>query len=55
MKKFSDNSLVIVILSGYSGLWKSHVETNVCLCRIYVRVPDMEIGRTTKEGLTADK
>jgi len=32
-----------------------HVETNVCLCRIYVRAPDMEIGRTTKEGLTADK
>ena len=22
---------------------------------IYVRVPDMEIGRTTKEGLTANK
>ena len=51
MKKFSYKASDSYFISAYIR----HAETNVCLCRIYVRVPDMEIGRTTKEGLTADK
>ena len=49
MKKFSYKSSDSYFILAYVR----HAETNVCLCRTYVRVPDMEIGRTTKDGLTA--
>ena len=55
MPSIADEKILIISLFDryFILAYGSHVETNVRLCSIYVRVPAIEIGRTTKEGLTA--